>query len=144
MKSRIYLTKNFIFTGFPVGNPCQKIGFPTLILGVSKSRKASNFAPWVLMILVTESGASSEKLDPKGKYIDFKQFFCASDFWSSHRLQTESEEFCSTLQIKVSLDNACSNFPYQCCDTHKLHAAVSFNIYTEYKVRNNQKSLQCY
>ena len=33
-----------IFTGCQVGNPCEKIGFPVVILGVPDTRKLSNFA----------------------------------------------------------------------------------------------------
>ncbi len=38
--------KGEIFTKCPVGNPCQKIGFPNMFLGVPETRKLSNFAPW--------------------------------------------------------------------------------------------------
>ncbi len=41
LSERLALT----FTGYPVGNPCKKIGFPTEFLGVPDTRKLSNFAP---------------------------------------------------------------------------------------------------
>ena len=34
-----------IFPMFPVGNPVPNFGFPPLLLGVSETRKPSNFAP---------------------------------------------------------------------------------------------------
>ncbi len=43
--SKFLLSKALIFTGFPVGNPCQKNGFRTVFLGFWASWKASNFAP---------------------------------------------------------------------------------------------------
>ena len=38
-----------IFTGCPVGNPCKKIGVPTMFLGVPDTKTLSNFTPSFLL-----------------------------------------------------------------------------------------------
>ncbi len=53
-----WLSQTLIFSGCPVGNPCEKIGFRTVFLGVLDTRKLSNFAPWNL---VWNGGSKIEK-----------------------------------------------------------------------------------